>query len=317
MMKSERPGKRFTSLTGLLLGVGVLALGSPVPAAGSQEPFLVTAPTLSGLAQVGQTLTATEAVWKAPEWDGGRPLTGNSWGWNHCTSNCSELHCPPPPIGSCSFIGGALQRNSQFYTITTADVGFMIRVCQGIDDSIGPPVPPFGHHWTVGACSNPTAVVTAASTSPPPTTPPPTTPTPPPPPTVANVAQSNPTWSEGNKLASFSRNKRPPIGTTFSFALNEQARVSFAFTQQIGGRKVEGKCVAQTDKNRHNPVCKRTVTRGTLSFTGHSGVNKVVFQGRISRSKKLELGRYTLLIIATTATGQRSQPRSLSFTIVK
>lgn len=140
---------------------------------------------------------------------------------------------------------------------------------------------------------------------------------PPPTPTVANAAQSNSTWREGNKLAIFSRKKKPPIGTTFSFILNEQANVSFAFTQQVGGRKVKGKCVAQTKNNLHKPSCKRTVTRGTLSFTGHSGVNKVVFQGRVSRSKKLGLGRYTLAITATTATGRRSQPKSLSFTIVK
>ena len=139
----------------------------------------------------------------------------------------------------------------------------------------------------------------------------------PPVPTVANAAQSNSTWSEGNKLATFSRKKKPPVGTTFSFILNEQARVSFAFTQQVGGRKVKGKCVAQTKKNRHKPSCKRTVTRGTLSFTGHGGRNKVSFQGRISASKKLPLGRYKLVIFATNAAGQRSSPKSLSFTIVK
>ena len=135
-------------------------------------------------------------------------------------------------------------------------------------------------------------------------------------PTVANAAQSHSTWSEGNRLATFSR-KKPPVGTTFSFILNEQARVSFAFTQQVGGRKAKGKCVAQTKKNRHKPSCKRTVTRGTLSFTGHVGTNKVSFQGRISASKKLPLGRYKLVIIATNAAGQRSSPKSLSFTIVK
>jgi hypothetical protein len=93
--------------------------------------------------------------------------------------------------------------------------------------------------------------------------------------------------------------------------------VSFAFTQRLAGRKVNGKCVAQTNKNRRKRFCKRTVTRGTLSFTGHAGTNKVSFQGRISRIKKLTPGTYTLVIIATTATGQRSQPKSLSFTIVK
>jgi hypothetical protein len=53
-----------------------------------------------------------------------------------------------------------------------------------------------------------------------------------------------------------------------------------------------------------------------LSFTGHSGTNKVKFQGRISGAKKLKPGRYTLVIRASNSVGY-SSPRSLSFTIVK
>ena len=151
-----------------------------------------------------------------------------------------------------------------------------------------------------------------------------TTPSPSPPttsvsvtPTVSGASQSNPAWREGNRLPSFARkNKRPPVGTTFSFALNESASVSLAFTQQVGGRKVKGKCVALTNKNRRKPACTRTVTRGVLSFRGHTGLNKVFFQGRITVLKELPLGRYTLLITASAA-GQRSKPQTLRFTIVK
>ena len=56
---------------------------------------------------------------------------------------------------------------------------------------------------------------------------------------------------------------------------------------------------------------------GTLSFTGHAGRNKVSFQGRISHSKKLGLGSYTLVITATNAAAQHSSTKQLSFTIVK
>jgi hypothetical protein len=137
-------------------------------------------------------------------------------------------------------------------------------------------------------------------------------------PTITNASQSHRSWREGKALASFSRkHKRAPLGTTFSFTLNEQASVSFAFTQQLGGRKVNGKCVAQTNKNRRKRACNRAVTRGTLSFTGHAGTNKVFFQGRTSRTKKLKPGSYTLVITATNGTGQHSSPKRLSFTIVK
>src|SRR5262249_34767816 len=124
---------------------------------------------------------------------------------------------------------------------------------------------------------------------------PPAPPSPPPlPPTLERVSQTNSRWREGNRLATYSRTKRPPVGTTFSFVLNQQATVSFAFTRQVGGRKVAGKCVAQTNKNRRRPSCKRNVAQGTFTFKGHSGLNKVVFQGRISRSRRLPLGAYTL-----------------------
>jgi hypothetical protein len=56
------------------------------------------------------------------------------------------------------------------------------------------------------------------------------------------------------------------------------------------------------------------VTAGTLSFTGHAGRNKVSFQGRISATRKLRPGRYTLVITAT-ASGKTSRPMTLSFTI--
>jgi hypothetical protein len=57
---------------------------------------------------------------------------------------------------------------------------------------------------------------------------------------------------------------------------------------------------------------------GALSFTGHAGANRVMFQGRIAASLTLPLGRYTLVMTATTTSaGRRSQPKPLTFTIVK
>jgi hypothetical protein len=138
------------------------------------------------------------------------------------------------------------------------------------------------------------------------------------PPVVGGARQTHRVWREGRAAARFSaRAARPPIGTVFSFVLNEQASVSFAFTQQRSGRRVKGKCVTQTANNRRKPSCLRTVTQGTLAFVGKSGANRVSFQGSISRSRKLKPGRYTLIITATDAAGQRSSPRRLSFTIVQ
>jgi 5-hydroxyisourate hydrolase-like protein (transthyretin family) len=150
-----------------------------------------------------------------------------------------------------------------------------------------------------------------------PPAPPPSGPPPSPPLKVERVSQSNSRWRGGNRLATYSRTMRPPVGTTFTFVLNQRATVSFAFTQQVGGRRVNGRCVAQTNGNRRRPSCKRTVTRGTLTFNGRSGLNKVVFQGRISGSKRLPLGAYTLQVTARNSAGQRASGRSLNFTIVR
>jgi len=137
-------------------------------------------------------------------------------------------------------------------------------------------------------------------------------------PIVSDVKQSHRRWRTGSKLARLSATAthKAPLGTTFSFKLNEAASIVFKFTQPAIGRKVNGKCIAQTNKNRARHACKRTLTRGTLSFAAHTGADKVVFQGAISRSKKLKPGSYTCVISATSR-GLRSPPKALGFTIVK
>jgi hypothetical protein len=135
-------------------------------------------------------------------------------------------------------------------------------------------------------------------------------------PVVGSPAQSHRRWREGGKLAQISR-RRPPVGTTFTFTLNEPASVTLSFIQQGGGRRVRGACVPQTRANLHKPACKRTLTRGTLTLPGHAGTDVVAFQGRISSSKRLPTGSYTLSITATNSAGARSAPASLNFAIVR
>jgi DNA-binding beta-propeller fold protein YncE len=135
-------------------------------------------------------------------------------------------------------------------------------------------------------------------------------------PVVSNVTQTNSEWRLGHDLAQMSARKKQPVGTTFSLTLNEQATVRFAFTQQARGHKVGHRCVAIARRNRKRQSCKRTVTAAVLSFTGHSGTNRVVFQGRVSPTRRLKPGHYALVITAANS-GGTSTPRSLSFTIVR
>jgi len=116
-------------------------------------------------------------------------------------------------------------------------------------------------------------------------------------PQISSATESNKTWREGaNPKPAQVSSKPAPIGTTFKFTLDRSAAVRFAFTQRVPGRKLNGKCVAPTKRNQHQPKCTRTLTRGTLSFTGHVGVNTVKFEGRLSKRKKLKPGKYTLVI---------------------
>lgn len=160
----------------------------------------------------------------------------------------------------------------------------------------------------------PSATTTVTFTVPPKGSPPP------PPvtssPTLTSVSQSHSVWREGSALASLAR-RRPPIGTTFRFTLNESARVSLVFSQRRSGRRIAAhRCVAPNRRNARKRHCRLTVTVGTLSFAGHAGTDRVRFQGRPSRRRRLPPGVYSVTITATSA-GHSSAPKTLTFRIVR
>jgi hypothetical protein len=142
------------------------------------------------------------------------------------------------------------------------------------------------------------------------------------PPTLSGVSQSHARWRDGGRTATLSsahkahKPHKPPVGTTFSFTLNEAASVSLTFTHQQAGRKLGSKCLAQTRRNRGKHACKRTVTAGVLTFAGHAGPDRISFQGLLAHATKLPPGTYTLTLQATNPTGQRSAPSRLGFTVV-
>jgi hypothetical protein len=139
----------------------------------------------------------------------------------------------------------------------------------------------------------------------------------PPRPILTSLRQSTSRWREGTRPARISRRPaRPPIGTTISFALNVPAQVTARFTQTAAGRLVGRSCVAPSRRNARRRHCSRTLARGTLSLPGHAGVNRVIFQGKVTRSRRLAPGRYTLTVMAANSAGS-STPSSLAFTILR
>ena len=117
------------------------------------------------------------------------------------------------------------------------------------------------------------------------------------PPSITSLTQSASLWREGSKLAQITakRKQRPPVGTAFSFRLNEPATVTLTFARQGARHKVAG----------------------TVKLAARKGNNHVLFDGRLSRTKKLKPGSYGLKITATNDAHQSTASRSLSFTIVK
>jgi PKD domain len=142
---------------------------------------------------------------------------------------------------------------------------------------------------------------------------------PPSPPKLSQVSQRHKRWREGSKAATIARKRksgRPPVGTSFSFRVNQAARVTLTFTQSSAGRKVKGKCQTPNKPNRKRPSCQRTLTRATLGFSVSAGHHAVKFQGHAGK-KKIPLGAYTLHVEATNATQQHSRTATLKFTVVK
>lgn len=73
--------------------------------------------------------------------------------------------------------------------------------------------------------------------------------------------------------------------------------------------------MGQNKSNRRRPSCKRRVTVGTVPLPGHAGLDRIAFQGRLPRSKRLAPGRYSVLVTAKNSSGH-SQTGTLRFSIV-
>ena len=132
-------------------------------------------------------------------------------------------------------------------------------------------------------------------------------------PAISGFSESASHWRRGRSLPHIAR---APVGTTFSFGLNEPANVTLTFTQSVPGRRARGRCVGPSHSNSGRPRCKRTVIAGSFAVSGHAAANKVRFQGKLSGSKTLKPGSYRVSTTARDANGFKAVSRSLSFTIV-
>jgi hypothetical protein len=225
--------------------------------------------------------------------------------------------CPPPTATLTTPSNGATYTQGQSvtaaYTCGAPPAPATLSACTGpvpngseVDTSaLG------AQTFTVTATSNDGSTATATATYT-------IKPAPAPKPSLGTIKASHKTFADGNKLASIAKKhkKKPPVGTTFSFKLNTAATLKLGFALQTKGRKVKHECVAQTRHNARDRSCKRSKNAGTITLAGHAGTDKINFQGRLSKHKKLKPGTYTLTITATNTSG-KSRGRTATFTITR
>jgi hypothetical protein len=120
---------------------------------------------------------------------------------------------------------------------------------------------------------------------------------PPPPGWITSLAMSPKAFlplRRGGAVASATKGKAKR-GATVRYALTAAAAVTFTVERGTRGRRVGGKCVKQTKRNRDRRKCARYKrVRGSFTHQGAAGQNKFRFSGRIG-AKALKPGRYRLV----------------------
>lgn len=106
-------------------------------------------------------------------------------------------------------------------------------------------------------------------------------------------------------------------GTTLRFTLSEASTVTLTFARSARGRRVGRRCLPATPARRTRRACSRPVPAGTLRIPGRQGANRLAFEGRLTAGRRLAPGAYTLTVAATDRAGQRSAPRSVTFTLLR
>lgn len=147
-------------------------------------------------------------------------------------------------------------------------------------------------------------------------------PAPPPPAPVITVATAisgvsispHKAWLEGLRVKGICRRSTQKRGRAcklavklkLTYTLNNPDTVILKIKQETGGRRMNGKCVAQTRSNRTHRFCWRWVKLyGKRTLNGTLGRNVYTFNGRIG-GRKLGAGSYLLVLTPTGGSSQQT-----------
>jgi DNA-binding beta-propeller fold protein YncE len=123
--------------------------------------------------------------------------------------------------------------------------------------------------------------------------------------------------ARGDSIAGSAKRRRAKIGTIVRYKLSEQATVTFKIQKRSTGRRVRGRCVKRSRRNRHKRRCTRYLAlRGSFSHKSTQGSNAFKFTGRL-QGRRLAPGRYKLVATASDDAGNVSPSRRVAFRIVR
>ncbi len=132
---------------------------------------------------------------------------------------------------------------------------------------------------------------------------------------IRDLAQSRRHWREPKARHARAHRRRAATGTSFSFALNQPAKVELEFARLGHGRKVHGTCRKAGHANRHRRRCTLTRSAGMLIAEGQAGENRIAFNGRLSGKDRLPAGSYLVRARALSATEVAVAPSAVRFVI--
>jgi hypothetical protein len=128
---------------------------------------------------------------------------------------------------------------------------------------------------------------------------------------ITDLRQAASRWIEA---APRGAGAKTPVGTRFTFMLDQPAHVTLSFARSLLGRVKGQGCVSPALAGPRAQQCTRSVRAGTLVVAGEPGSNTVAFGGHTS-TERLPAGTYTVVVQATGVSGRPSAVAALLFTI--
>jgi subtilase family serine protease len=128
---------------------------------------------------------------------------------------------------------------------------------------------------------------------------------------ISDLHQATSRWIEAAPRGS---SPKTPVGTRFTFTLDQPAHVTLSFARSVLGGVKGQRCVSPALAGPHAQRCTRSVRAGRLTVAAEPGANTVAFGGRTSTGR-LPAGTYTVVVQATGLSGRPSAVAALLFTI--